>query len=113
MAPEVLDVSMEATGDGYTLKADIWSFSMLVFEIISLLPPYHQFPHLQTVEMILKGTPPPLTSNISPNLSGLIDLLHHCIDINPSKRPTASQVVSKLVKLLKSSVKTQCVLKNK
>ncbi|GAM21583.1 hypothetical protein SAMD00019534_047580 [Acytostelium subglobosum LB1] len=107
MAPEVLDVSVDSGSDGYSLKADIWSFSMLVFEILTLQPPYHQFPHLQTVEMILKGTPPPLVTPVSPSLSGLLDLLHQCIDLSPSKRPSSSQVVSKLIKLMKSIGKLQ------
>ncbi|GAM18546.1 hypothetical protein SAMD00019534_017210 [Acytostelium subglobosum LB1] len=107
MAPEVLDVSLDANAEGYSLKADIWSFAMLVFEIMTLQPPYHQFAHLQTIEMILKGTPPPLTTPVSAGLQGLVDLLHQCLELNANKRPSASSVVSKLVKLMKQSGKLQ------
>ncbi|EGC40181.1 hypothetical protein DICPUDRAFT_52129 [Dictyostelium purpureum] len=107
MAAEVLNVS-EENGNGYSLKADIWSFAMLCFEIIALLPPYHQFQHLQSIEMIINGTCPPLPSHlISPQLQPLIELLVTCIDLVPSKRPTATQLVSKLTKMLKVSGKLQ------
>ncbi|KAF2074184.1 hypothetical protein CYY_004502 [Polysphondylium violaceum] len=106
MAAEVLDVNSQDSVDssgGYTLKADIWSFGMLSFEILTLLAPYSQLSHLQTIEMILKGTPPPLPSSIVTSQSQpLIDLLLTCIDISPSKRPSSSSLVSKLGKLLKN-----------
>eukprot|EP01133_Synstelium_polycarpum_P007445 gene7445-8711_t len=80
MAPEVLDVSSTDATDGYTLKAD---------------------------KMILKGTPPPLPNTIPATLSPLTDLLHNCIDLTPTKRPSASAIVTKLTKLLKNSGKLQ------
>ncbi|KAN0022090.1 hypothetical protein ACTFIU_004254 [Dictyostelium citrinum] len=104
MAAEVLNVA-DGGNSGYSLKADIWSFAMLCFEIISLLPPYHQFQHLQSIEMIINGTCPPLpTDLIQPKLlQPLIELLVTCIDLNPNHRPTASQLVQKLTKMLKNS----------
>ncbi|EGG15339.1 putative protein serine/threonine kinase [Cavenderia fasciculata] len=102
MAPEVLDINTTEDTDGYTIKADIWSYAMLVFEIVTLRTPYHQFSHLQAIEMILKGTPPPILNNtLPPSFQPLLEIVYSCLDLDPKKRPSAAKLCERLGKILK------------
>src|ERR1043165_6410540 len=79
VAPEVL------RGKTYTQPADIYSFGILGCEILSGLPPYHNFPHNEFLALkICKGLRPKFDNVKAPPL--LKNLINQCLDAEPLKR---------------------------
>ena len=72
MAPEVLK------GEGYTPVADIYSLGMVLYELITCLPPYAEQAHdVNLALMILQGKRPQFPSQVKyPQL--LVDLIKQC-----------------------------------
>ncbi|RIA83138.1 hypothetical protein C1645_861319 [Glomus cerebriforme] len=80
MAPEVL------RNKPYTLASDIYSFSMIMWEFTSGIPPYNNKAHdYDLVLSICEGERPEITNN-TPKC--YVDLMKKCWDSDPSKRPT-------------------------
>ncbi|RIA86973.1 kinase-like domain-containing protein [Glomus cerebriforme] len=80
MAPEVL------RNNPYTPASDIYSFSMIMWEFTSGIPPYSNKAHdYQLVLDICKGVRPEIIEN-TPKC--YVDLMEKCWDSDPSKRPT-------------------------
>ncbi|RIA97739.1 kinase-like domain-containing protein [Glomus cerebriforme] len=80
MAPEVL------RNNPYTPASDIYSFSMIMWEFTSGIPPYNNKAHdYDLVLDICKGERPEIIKN-TPKC--YIDLMEKCWDSDPSKRPT-------------------------
>ncbi|CAI2167476.1 2471_t:CDS:2 [Funneliformis geosporum] len=84
MAPEVLK------GKPYTHASDIYSFSMIMWEITTGLPPFYDKAHdFEFILDICLGERPKIPKNVP---SKYIDLMERCWDSNPSNRPTAEKV---------------------
>src|SRR6266542_2368805 len=84
VAPEVL------RGKPYTLASDIYSFSMIMWEFTSGIPPFNDRAHdLQLSISICKGERPEIVENIP---QCYIDLMKKCWDEDLSKRPNASEI---------------------
>src|ERR1043165_9070219 len=85
IAPEVLK------GKKYTPSADIYSFGILAYEILSGFPPYHNLPHNEFLALkICQGLRPKVNNvKVPPLLENLID---QCLDADPLKRPTADEL---------------------
>jgi serine/threonine protein kinase len=80
MAPEVLRKKP------YTPASDIYSFSMIMWEFTSGIPPFNNKAHdFQLSLSICKGERPEIMKN-TPKC--YIDLMRECWDSDPSKRPT-------------------------
>jgi serine/threonine protein kinase len=85
MAPEVLK------GKPYTQASDIFSFSMIMWEFTSGVPPFNNRAHdIQLASSICKGERPEIIEN-TPQC--YIDLMKKCWDDNPLKRPSASEIL--------------------
>ena len=86
MAPEVL------RGERYTPAADIYSLGMVLYELITCLPPYAEQAHDTNLALkILQGIRPQFLSQVKyPQL--LVDLINQCWETEPNKRPTAREV---------------------
>src|SRR6185369_12610399 len=83
VAPEVL------LGKQYSQAADIYSWGIIAYEILTGLPPYHDFAHEEYLAIkICQGLRPKFTIKI-PQL--LEDLITRCLDANPFLRPTANE----------------------
>ncbi|POG58622.1 kinase-like domain-containing protein [Rhizophagus irregularis DAOM 181602=DAOM 197198] len=84
VAPEII------RGYDYTKAADIYSFGIIMYEVISGLPPYHDVSHNEMLAIkICKGLRP--TFNIKvPQL--IVQLIKRCLDANPVNRPTAKEI---------------------
>ncbi|GBC03957.1 hypothetical protein RclHR1_05420001, partial [Rhizophagus clarus] len=84
MAPEVL------RGKPYTPASDIYSFSMIMWEFTSGVPPFNDRAHDLLLSLsICKGERPEIIEN-TPQC--YVDLMKICWNGDPLKRPSASKV---------------------
>ncbi|RIA93757.1 kinase-like domain-containing protein, partial [Glomus cerebriforme] len=81
VAPEVL------RGKKYTQESDVYSFGIIIYEVINGLPPYHDMAHEEFLAIkICQGLRPRFNIKV-PQL--IDDMFKQCVDAIPSKRPTA------------------------
>ncbi|CAB4437980.1 unnamed protein product [Rhizophagus irregularis] len=84
IAPEILK------GNNYTKASDIYGFGIIMYEVISGLPPYHDVSHdINLAIKICQGLRPRFVIKI-PQL--IIHLIKRCLDANPLNRPTAKKI---------------------
>ncbi|RGB42316.1 kinase-like domain-containing protein, partial [Rhizophagus diaphanus] len=82
--PEIL------RGQNYTKAADIYSFGILIYEMISGLPPYHDLGHNEDLAIkICQGLRPRFNIKV-PQL--IVHLIKRCLDANPLERPIAKEI---------------------
>ncbi|KAM3395451.1 mitogen-activated protein kinase kinase kinase 1 [Capsicum galapagoense] len=87
MAPEVVNRKTQ----GYGLAADIWSLGCTVLEMLTRRFPYSNFDSpMQVLYRIGKGEPPAVPNTLSIDAR---DFINHCLQVDPSARPTASQLL--------------------
>jgi serine/threonine protein kinase len=85
MAPEVL------RGKSYTPASDIYSFSMIMWEFTSGIPPFNDRAHdIQLSFSIYKGERPITSRESTPQC--YLDLMEKCWNEDPLKRPSALEV---------------------
>jgi serine/threonine protein kinase len=92
MAPEVL------TGDKYSFEADMWSFGMLLYELMALQIPYYEM-RLGAEIRIIEGKLPTLTQKQLNDYVCLLNVWQGCLTIDPTERLTAARALF-LVKIL-------------
>jgi serine/threonine protein kinase len=99
MAPEMFGEH------GYTEKADVYSFSMVLCELLTRKPPFHDCKTWEIPDKVIAGERPRIVTDL-PNepkgLSTVKSLCKSCWHRNPSKRPAFAVILSKLEILLKS-----------
>jgi len=79
VAPEIL------RGEHYTQASDIYSFGIIMYEVISELRPYYDIDHDEhLVIMICEGLRPRFNIEV-PKL--ILHLIKSCLDADPSNRP--------------------------
>ncbi|GBB88559.1 hypothetical protein RclHR1_01510010 [Rhizophagus clarus] len=90
IAPEIL------RGIDYTKASDLYSFGIIMYEIFSGLPPYHDISHDENLtRKICLGFRPIFKIKI-PHL--IILLIKRCIDADPINRPIAKEIADILDK---------------
>ncbi|KAG9304099.1 hypothetical protein G9A89_006009 [Geosiphon pyriformis] len=90
--PEVL------RGENFTKKGDIYSFSMLLWELATGKPPFHDLPHDHILIMaILNGQRPKITSPLIPPC--IAEIIVKCWDPNPKNRPTTEEIEENLLEI--------------
>ena len=90
MAPEVL------RGKPYTPASDIYSFSMIMWEFTSGVPPFNNRAHdIQLSLSICKGERPEIIEN-TPQC--YVDLMKKCWNEDPLKRPSSQEVLEIIIK---------------
>ncbi|XP_069625622.1 mitogen-activated protein kinase kinase kinase 4 isoform X1 [Ranitomeya imitator] len=88
MAPEVIT---RAKGEGHGRAADIWSLGCVLIEMVTGKRPWHEFEHnFQIMYKVGMGHKPPIPDRLSPEGK---DFLSHCMESDPKKRWTASQLL--------------------
>jgi p21-activated kinase 1 len=87
MAPEVIK-KIE-----YNEKVDIWSFGILLIEMIDGEPPYIEQGVIEIMKSILENGQPQLKTDLSTYSDEIISLLHYCLQVDPSKRPSARELL--------------------
>ncbi|EXX50530.1 Tpk1p [Rhizophagus irregularis DAOM 197198w] len=85
IAPEIL------RGKNYTKASDIYSFGIIMYEVISGLRPYHDYiSHDENLAIkICKGLRPRFNIKV-PQL--IVQLIKICLDSDPLKRPKAEEI---------------------
>ncbi|GES75949.1 kinase-like domain-containing protein [Rhizophagus clarus] len=91
IAPDIL------RGQSYTKEADIYSFGIIMCEVISGLPPYHDLSHDNNLAMkICQGLRPRFNIKVP---QSIVHLVKRCLDANLLNRPTAIEIRDKLQEL--------------
>src|SRR5581483_11241944 len=85
VAPEVLK------GEGYTDKADVYGFGMIMWEIISGEPPFidREYDECLMYDISMKELRPPIPEYAP---EPYVNLMQNCWDPIPDNRPTAEQL---------------------
>lgn len=76
----------------YTSAGDIYAFSMIVYEIMTLTVPFEKVPFLLICQKVKEGERPAFKYYIDEYK----DLIERCWSQNPEKRPTFSEIVEEL-----------------
>lgn len=74
----------------YDKKSDIWSLGCVIYEMITLRPPFRGNDMQQLYRKILKGIYEKIPSKYSQDLSNLIAA---CLKVNPAHRPTCDELL--------------------
>ncbi|RIA78772.1 kinase-like domain-containing protein, partial [Glomus cerebriforme] len=85
VAPEVL------RGGSYTQAADIYSFGMIMYFIVTGKQPFENLAHDQYLALnICNGIRPEISEPEAPKW--YIDLMKKCLDSNPTNRPNVEEL---------------------
>jgi TPR repeat protein len=97
MAPELL------SHEKYKSKIDVWSYGMIVYQIVMGIPPFDPWTPFDMVkEAVLKGELPEVTGKLP---AGFKVLIANCVARDPSCRPTFDAILS-------SYLQGNCVLQD-
>ncbi|PSS31724.1 Serine/threonine-protein kinase [Actinidia chinensis var. chinensis] len=92
MAPEVIN------HQPYDQKADVFSFAIVLWELVTAKVPYDSMTPLQAALGVRQGLRPDLPDNTHPKL---LDLMKRCWEAIPSDRPSFSEIRIELEELQK------------
>ena len=81
MAPEVIK------GASYTSKADVYSFSIIIFEILFQTIPYNGMLGPQIINYVMENGRPIYTLEINNHYKEIVDIMEKCWRANPEDRP--------------------------
>ncbi|KAK4390955.1 Serine/threonine-protein kinase STY46 [Sesamum angolense] len=95
MAPEVIN------HQPYDQKADVFSFAIVLWELVTAKVPYDTMTPLQAALGVRQGLRPELPKNAHPKL---LDLMQRCWEAVPSNRPSFSEIRIELEELLKKTL---------
>jgi hypothetical protein len=85
----------------YTEKCDVYSFGIIMYELISQTLPFKDVPSFKIPTMVVKGTRPTVPPEIiAVTPKDYLDLMKLCWHGNPAKRPSFSAVLTKLQSLV-------------
>ncbi|CAF0911003.1 unnamed protein product [Rotaria sp. Silwood1] len=93
MAPELLQCSQYEGMPGYGLPVDLWACGVILFTLLSGLPPFwHRKQHLM-FRMIMDGQYTMTGSEWDDVSETAKDLIHHLLVVDPAERYTAAQAL--------------------
>lgn len=78
MSPE------QVRGAGIDERSDIFSFGVVLYEMISGIQPFHRQSSVETMNAVLHDEPPVIPEALVP--SGVVRLLHHALEKSVSRR---------------------------
>eukprot|EP01102_Stenamoeba_stenopodia_P002104 TRINITY_DN11865_c0_g1_i1.p1 TRINITY_DN11865_c0_g1~~TRINITY_DN11865_c0_g1_i1.p1 ORF type:complete len:952 (+),score=190.13 TRINITY_DN11865_c0_g1_i1:190-2856(+) len=87
MAPEVYN----SLNTPYSFPADVYSFGMVLYEMMNIEMPYQNVPYTQMAELVMKGDRLDTTKFVG-EYDEFIWIFVQCTMFDPAQRPTATQV---------------------
>eukprot|EP01129_Flabellula_baltica_P015919 TRINITY_DN8273_c0_g1_i1.p1 TRINITY_DN8273_c0_g1~~TRINITY_DN8273_c0_g1_i1.p1 ORF type:complete len:447 (-),score=108.76 TRINITY_DN8273_c0_g1_i1:39-1379(-) len=90
MAPEVVS----QTGS-YTNKVDIWSFGMVLFELLTLDRPYQDVNFYLVPDLIKSGKRPKIDRTLLPDddqFDSVLSIFFSCTNLDPEQRPSLQEL---------------------
>ena len=98
IAPEILHICKRGSRRAmYNHKADIFSFGMLLYEMIYLNHPFHDMEPVKIDSAVLKGKRPQLRDIPSASVFvHLTALMQECWHGNPQQRPATDDIIEKV-----------------
>ncbi|CDW72008.1 protein kinase domain containing protein [Stylonychia lemnae] len=75
----------------YDYRSDIWSLGCVIYEMISLQPPFQAQNMDQLYKKVLSGQYPPISNSFSKELS---EILAQLLQVIPQKRPSCDTILS-------------------
>ena len=95
IAPEVLHVGKKKERSLYDYKVDIFSFGMLLYQMISRKHPFHDMLPMRIDSAVENGERPEVPEPENAYFY-LTSLMQHCWQADPRKRPTTIEIIGKL-----------------
>ncbi|KAK9153170.1 hypothetical protein Sjap_000650 [Stephania japonica] len=80
----------------YDLKVDVFSFALILQEMIEGHPPFHAKEEVEVPKVYAEKERPPFRASAKLYSHGLKELIEECWSENPTKRPTFKEVIRKL-----------------
>lgn len=91
MAPEILE------NQPYTFKADVYSYGIVLWEILAREPPFADYPPHKIMYNVINYKERPPLEKISPDCpQNLVIIMRACWEQDPEKRPNFSDVIQAL-----------------
>jgi len=102
ISPEILSKTQE----GYTTQTDIWSYGMVIYELLTLKNPYYEIADPEEIsKCILNGIFPKFPNDLDKSMGCFEKLMGQCLQLNPALRPTSRIIVDYL-----NSISNQLIL---
>lgn len=99
-APEIYGFG-ELKEISYKFEADIWSFGMVLYELMSCKMPFFEIKGpMAHLYKILDGDLPSLTDEQKNRYEPILKYWKECLTIDPTKRPTANDLITVFKKML-------------
>jgi len=93
LAPEII------TNSSYTGKADVYSFAIIMWELLTRTKPYSEMEFMWEIqEAIVNNERPPIPTDCDPDYASL---MRDCWHPDPDKRPTFGEVVQRLTEMVR------------
>lgn len=74
----------------YDIKSDIWSLGCVLYEMITLMPPFRANSMASLSHKVARGIFDPIPNNYSHDLMNIINM---CLQVKPANRSTCDKIL--------------------